>query len=149
MNEKTGSLQQRLLASALYLGLAPFLRRAAVARMTPFGQQHCAQALAAFAILGILLLIASLYFAVGTYFVIYHRELSKSELLQILGLISECVAGLVILYAWGAGLFFAVRGRNGNIPGLSWLSRHSMVVALGRVAGILMFSLALLLTTVA
>lgn len=147
MKVETASVRDRMLASALYLGLAPFLRRAAVARMTSFVRQHFAQSLVAFATLGILLLLASLFVAVEAYLMVYHREICESGIPNLFGSFSSIVAGLVVLYAWGPGLLQAVRGRNRKIAGISWLCGHSKVVAFGRVTGALLIFLGLLLAT--
>ena len=149
MNVETASWRHRLLASAFYLGLAPFLRRASVARRTSFVRQHHAQALVAFATLGTLLLLASLCVAIDAYLLVYHREIHESGPVKFFGGLAPFVAGLVVLYAWAPGLFYAVRGRNRNIAGISWLCGRSKVVAMGRVTGVSVFLLGLFLTATA
>lgn len=117
--------------------------------MTSFVRQHHAQALVAFAILGTLLFLASLVAAVDSYLLVFHREIHESGPVKFFGGLAPFVAGLILLYAWGPGLFYSARGRDGNIAGISWLCDRSKVLALGRVTGISLFLLGLLLTATA
>jgi len=112
----------RLAAAAGYLGLAPFVWAAPRAREHPWLARQAAQAVAVWALLGLLVLITVGAAAFLTYAVIFHRSWFLDWPLESYVLIALRRAAL----AWGVlalfGAAMALAGSRQTLPGIGWLA---------------------------
>ncbi len=135
----------RLAAAAAYLGAAPLVWASPSARRHPWLARQAAQAVAVWALLGLLLLITVGAAAFLSYAVIFHRDWFLAWPLESYVLIALRRAAL----AWGVlalfGAAMALAGSRQTLPGIGWLAaRGTLIRAAAATQGALVVLLCLL-----